>query len=346
MDLKTNEGILKELEAVVASEEHDLRSFLYREMVLNVLKSKRDELDLLDLKVLNRAIAEFRYAAKTFKPYRGTRKVSIYGSARTPTDDPYFDLAVTFGRKMAEAGFMAITGSGEGIMRAGIEGAGAENSFGVNILLPFEQMPAAVIQDDPKLITFRYFFTRKLFFVMEADAFALFPGGFGTMDESFETLTLLQTGKATPSPLVLMELPGEDYWETWDDFVQKQLLGQGYISEQDLSLYKIAHTPEEGVKWILSYYSTYHSTRQVRDKLIIRTMKTLTDEHIERLNDRFSNLVGKGKIERVQATNAEQDEPELADLPRIGFVNDRKKPGLLNQMILTINEMGKELTSN
>ncbi|MBM3944737.1 MAG: TIGR00730 family Rossman fold protein, partial [SAR202 cluster bacterium] len=330
MDLRTSKGIASEVEGILSAGERDLRSFLYREMLLNVLKSKRDELDLLDLKLLNRAMAEFRYAAKVFKPYRKTHKVSIFGSARVAPGSPNFKLAATFGRILAERGFMVITGSGEGIMRAGIEGAGRENSFGVNILLPFEQMPAAVIQDDPKLITFRYFFTRKLFFVMEADAFALFPGGFGTMDEGFEVLTLLQTGKAQPAPLVLLEEQGEEYWETWNEFVREQLLKRGYISPEDLSLYKIVHSPEEGAAWIQHYYSTFHSTRQVGETLVVRLAKALTDAHITRLNNDFSDLVSAGVISRVDPLPVETDEPDLLDLPRIGFANKRRGTGRLN----------------
>lgn len=191
MNLDTLQDTLKEVEEILAFEGRELRPWLYREILINALKCKQDELDVLDLKVLNRAIAEFRYAAGIFKPYRRARKVSIFGSARTPEHDPHYELAVRFAGLMTQQGFVAITGAAEGIMKAGIQGAGAANSLGVNILLPFEA-PTSVLQDDPKLITFRYFFIRKLFFVMEADAIALFPGGFGTHDENFEVLTLLQ----------------------------------------------------------------------------------------------------------------------------------------------------------
>ena len=339
MKLDTVENIIAEVESVVASENSDLRSFLYREMLLNALKCKRDELDILDLKVINRAMAEFRYAASVFKPYRRIPKVSIFGSARTPEGDRYYNLAVTFGRMLAQQGFMAITGAASGIMKAGIVGAGAENSFGVNILLPFES-PTKAIQDDPKLITFRYFFTRKLFFVMEADAFALFPGGFGTQDEGFEVLTLMQTGKAPPSPLVLMELPGEQYWETWEQFVRGQLSARGYVSPEDLSFYRIAHSPEEGVQWIKSYYSTYHSSRQVYDKLVVRLQKELSDEHVRALNAEFKDLVAGGEITKTSALRQERDEPEILDKPRIAFEYTGRRAGRLNQLILRINEMG------
>ena len=230
-------------------------------------------LDILDLKVINRAVAEFRHAACVFKPYRNVRKVSIFGSARVTKGSPYYELAVKFGHLAVEKGFMVITGAAGGIMTAGIEGAGPKNSFGVNILLPHGEGISQVIQDDPKVIKFKYFFTRKIFFVMEADAVALFPGGFGTHDEGFEVLTLLQTGKAPPMPVVLMELPGEKYWETWDQFIRQQLLAREFISPEDLSFYQIVRSPEEAGDYITSYYSTYNSMRLVRNRLVIRLEK-------------------------------------------------------------------------
>ena len=340
MDLDTNEDILREAKEIAEFEGRDLRKWLYREILLNALKTKRDELDILDLKVISRTMDEFRYAARVFKPYRGIRKVSIFGSARVPEGAPHYKMAADFGHQMAEQGFMAITGAASGIMKAGIDGAGPENSFGVSILLPFET-PTTVMQDDPKSISFRYFFTRKLFFVMEADACVVFPGGFGTQDEAFEVLTLLQTGKAQPMPLVLMEVPGDNYWETWDRYVRDQLLARGYISPEDLNLYKIAHSAEEAVEWIMSYYSTYHSVRQVHDKLVIRLEKELSKEQMRELNDSFADLLASGEIKKSAALRQEADEPELMSKPRIIFRNNKQSPGRFNQMILAINEMGR-----
>lgn len=342
MDLTTTEGVIREAEAIFASEGRDLRSSLYRELLLNALKCKRDELDILDLKVLNRAVSEFRYAAKVFKPYRNVRKVSIFGSARTAPGTPYYELAVELGQLLAERGYMVITGAASGIMRAGIEGAGLEKSFGVNILLPFEPEPSGAMRDDPKLIRFRYFFTRKLFFVMEADAFALFPGGFGTHDEGFEVLTLIQTGKAPPMPLLLMELPDEEYWETWHGFIEGQLLKRGYISPEDLSLYKIVHSADEGADWISFYYSTFHSLRQVGDTLVIRLTQPLGNGQVKELNKAFHDLLQAGEITKTTPLPAEEDEPELLPLPRIRFTNNKRSPGRLNQMILAINKLGRE----
>jgi uncharacterized protein (TIGR00730 family) len=337
------EDSLSALQDILASSNKDLRSMLYKDIISNALKCKSNELDILDLKVIDRAVAEFIHAACVFKPYRMVRKVSIFGSARVTQGSPYYQLAVKLGRLIAERGFMVITGAAEGIMRAGIEGAGAQNSFGVNILLPFETGPTRIIRDDPKVVRFKYFFTRKIFFVMEADAIALFPGGFGTHDEGFEVLTLLQTGKAPPMPVVLMELPGEQYWESLDQFIRQQLLARKLISTEDLSFYKIMHSPEEAVDWIKAFYSTYHSIRQVRDRLVIRLEKELLDTHITRLNEDFQDLIRSGQITRTSALPAEEDEPSLLSKPRISFAYNKKSAGRLNEMILTINQMGREL---
>ncbi len=341
MKLDTTEDILQEAKEIAEFEGRNLRPRLYREILLNALKCKRDDLDILDLKMISRSVDEFRYAARVFKPYRRLRKVSIFGSARISEEDPHYKLAEELGRQMTEQGFMTITGAAAGIMKAGIDGAGAENSFGVNILLPFESANS-VMKDDPKLVTFRFFFTRKIFFVMEADACALFPGGFGTMDEGFEVLTLLQTGKAQPMPLVLMELPGDNYWGSWDRFVRDQLLARGYISPEDLSLYKIVHSAEEATAWIMSYYSTYHSTRQVHDTLVIRLEKELSDENIIHLNHSFADLVKTGEIVKTPPLPQEEDDPDLLSKPRISFRNSRQSAGRLNEMILAINQMGSK----
>jgi uncharacterized protein (TIGR00730 family) len=335
------EEALRAAQKILTADGKDLRTLLYRDIFLNALKCHRDELDILDLKIINRALAEFRHAACVFKPYRLLRKVSIFGSAREPKGGPYYELAVRFAHRLVEKGFMVITGAASGIMKAGIEGAGLRNSFGVNILLPFERGLAKTIRDDPKVVRFKYFFTRKIFFVMEADAVTLFPGGFGTHDEGFEVLTLLQTGKTPPMPVVLMELPGENYWETWDRFIKRQLLARGFISAEDLSFYRIARTPEEAVDCITSYYSTYHSLRQVRDKLVIRLEKELKDDQVRRLSDLFQDLIESGRIFKTAALPEEKDEPKLRSKPRIAFSYNRKSAGRLNEMIMTINELGR-----
>ena len=332
---------LEAARVILTTEGQDLRSMLYRDILLNALKCKRDDLDILDLKVINRAVAEFRHAARVFKPYRGVRKVSIFGSAREKKGSPYYEEAVQLGRSLAQKGFMVITGAAEGIMRAGVEGAGAENSFGVNILLPFEKGPNQVLHDDPKVVRFKYFFVRKVFFVMEADAVALFPGGFGTHDEGFEVLTLLQTGKAPLMPVVLMELPGQRYWESWDRFVRQQLLARGFVNPEDLTLYRIVRSPEEATDWIASYYSTYHSQRQGGSRLVIRLEKELSDKDVATLNSTFRDLVASGRISKTTALREEADEPELRSKPRLMFAYDRGHAGRLNELILAINRMGQ-----
>ena len=334
----SREAAIGQATEILSSEDGDLQARLHREIILNALKLRSNGLDTLDLKILNRAMAEFSYAASVFKPYRKIRKVSIFGSARTPDSEPHYELAVEFARMLRDEEFMVITGAADGIMKAGNVGAGADKSFGVNIFLPFEQSPNEVIVDDPKLITFRYFFTRKL----EAHAVALFPGGFGTHDEGFETLTLLQTGKTPPMPLVLMELPGDDYWETWDSFVKGQMLKRGLISPQDLSFYTIVHSAREGMEWITSFYSTYHSMRQVRSKLVLRLERDLTDGELRELNDLFSDIVTEGKISRTKALPVERDKPDLLSKPRIAFSYNGRSPGRLHQLVLTLNGMAGE----
>jgi uncharacterized protein (TIGR00730 family) len=342
-EFDSRERVIDEIRDLYVDPEPDLETRLVRELVVHALKCRRDHLEVLDLKVLSRAMAEFRYAARVFKPYRDRRKVSIFGSARTPEQDPYYQMAVDFAKCLAAEGFMVITGAAEGIMKAGNVGAGADASFGVNILLPFEQAPNTIIGDDPKLITFKYFFVRKLFFLMEASAVVLFPGGFGTHDEGFETLTLIQTGKAPPMPLLYMDLPGEDYWPSFDRWIREQLLGRGLIAERDTKLYKICTSTEEGIEYIKFFYSTYHSIRFVRDRLVIRLEKELSDELVKALATDFADLLKKGTIEKSGPLHEEANEPELDDKPRLVFSMNQQSPARLYEMILTINEMGRHV---
>jgi uncharacterized protein (TIGR00730 family) len=334
------ERALDTARGILTADDNSLRTALCREILLNSLEVQNDDLDILDLKVINRSMREMRYAFRVFKPYRHIRKVSIFGSARTPEGSPYYKMAVKFARSLSQRGFMVITGAADGIMKAGNEGAGTGKSFGVNIHLPFEQGANEYIVDDPKLVTFKYFFTRKLIFVMESHAIALFPGGFGTHDESFEILTLLQTEKASPRPFILMELPNETYWEKWDEFVRGQILARNYISPEDASLYKIVHTPEAGVEEIRHFYSTYHSYRQVRDKCVIRLERELTESGVDALNAAFADLVTEGRIEKTYALPEEANEPELLAKPRLAFSYDHRSAGRLRQLIDEINKLG------
>jgi uncharacterized protein (TIGR00730 family) len=335
------ERALASMRSVLTADDGSLRNLLCREILLAALAVENDDLDILDLKVINRSMREMRYAFRVFKPYRHIRKVSIFGSARTPEESPYYKMAVKFARSLSRQGFMVITGAADGIMKAGNEGAGTGKSFGVNIHLPFEQEANEYIVDDPKLVTFKYFFTRKLIFVMESHAIALFPGGFGTHDEGFEILTLLQTGKASPRPFLLMELPGETYWEKWDEFVKGQIHARGFISPEDAALYRIVHSPEAGVDEIRSFFSTYHSLRQVKDRLVVRLEKDLSSEAIDELNEKFADLLPEGRIEKTAALPEEANEPELLEKPRIVFSYDHRSAARLRLLIDEINRLGK-----
>jgi uncharacterized protein (TIGR00730 family) len=252
-------------------------------------------------------------------------------------------MATELGAALARAGRMVITGAASGIMRAGIDGAGPTNSFGVNITLPFERLGAADFSPQFKLVRFKYFFMRKVFFVMEADAFALFPGGFGTHDEAFEVLTLLQTGKTPPRPVVLIDPPGETYWEAWDRFVREHLLARGYISPEDLSLYRIANSTEEAVAAIRHFYSTYHSLRRVGDLTVLRLEQALTSPQVARLNRGFRDLLIDGEIEQRGPLPEEVNEPDLADKPRLVLHAAHGKSARLHQLIHAINDLGANL---
>ncbi|HRQ73533.1 MAG TPA: LOG family protein [Phycisphaerales bacterium] len=334
------QAALDALIAEVAGRECDaFDARLVRDLMTAALKLIPDGRDTGELKLMTAAVKELRYAFRVFGQYASPHKVSIFGSARTPETHPDYAAAVVFGRLMAEAGWMAITGAGDGIMKAGHVGPGRGASFGVAIRLPFETTANDVIAGDEKLIHFRYFFTRKLMFLSQAEAVALFPGGFGTLDEAYETLTLVQTGKASMIPIVLVEGergPGRpSYWAQFDRFVREALLAGGFISPEDLNLYTIAATPREGVEHVLRFYRNYHSSRYVRDTLVIRLQRPLHERDVERLNDEFGVLVKKGRIEPCGPFDAEDDH---LDLPRLAFVHTRHKFGLVRALIDRINE--------
>jgi uncharacterized protein (TIGR00730 family) len=291
----------------------------------------------LDLKIVNRAVKELRHAFRVFHGYRERRKVSIFGSARTAPDEPNYQIAFQFARRIVDEGFMVITGGADGIMRASQEGAGRENSFGVNILLPFEQGPNETIADDPKLVTFKYFFTRKLIFQKEANAIALFPGGFGTHDEGFEILTLAQTGKSDPKPIVCLQAPGCDYWDEWQSFITRQLLARKLISQEDLSLYRIVTSPEEAVEEIRQFYRRFHSIRYVGRQLVVRLTRPISPDRVAALHDQFSDLLAEGTFELRGHLPEELDEPDLTGLPRLTFASNRRSAGRLRQLIDHLN---------
>lgn len=311
---------------------------LMAEMVQTVLKLAQSETSRGDLKILNTALKELRYAFKIFAPYRPVRKVSIFGSTRIQENDPYYRMAVNLGRRLGDDGFMVITGAGGGIMQAGHEGAGKERSFGVNIQLPSVQKPNRFIRRDPKLITFHFFFTRKLIFVKEADAVVFFPGGFGTHDEAIEALTLAQTGKSQIVPILMVDLPGEGYWREWEGFVRRRMLNQGFISEQDLNLFKIVEDIEAVMQEIKNFYRNYHSYRFVRDDLVIRLLHPPTPALIEGLSRDFRDILTKGEVKQTGPLPEESDDLETLSFHRLLVPFNRKDFGRLRQMIDVINE--------
>ena len=288
------------LTEVLAAVGEDHNDDLVRSLLVTALDMDRANVDRLELKIASQALAEMLNSWRVFSPHATAPKVTIFGSARTKPGSPDYELAVDFARRMAERNWMAITGAGPGIMSAGIEGAGIDASFGVNIMLPFEQRAADIIEGDPKLATFKYFFTRKLTFMKETDAFALFPGGFGTLDEAFELLTLIQTGKSYPAPIVLLDHGDSSYWRQWRTFVEEELLAGGMIGSADLDLFLHTHDAEEAADYLCSFYSCYHSLRFVGRKLILRLRSELESEAIDTVNDEFADLVVSGRIGRCR----------------------------------------------
>ena len=336
----SEEQLRQQFEQLLALPDSDPQAVLLKDLLGSVLRLKVNRLDMLDLKILNRSLKEMRYAFRVFQPYRARRKVSIFGSARMSGDHPLYALARSFARLLSERGFMVITGAGDGIMRAANEGAGRDNSFGINILLPFEQGANPAIIDDPKLITFKYFFSRKLFFVRESHASAIFPGGYGTHDEAFEVLTLLQTRKNNPHPVVLIDVPGGTYWRKWEDFVRENMLSNKLISPEDLNLFRIVDSAEEAVAEIERFYRTYHSSRFVKGLLVVRLQRRLTPGQVDALNQQFAHLCPDGKIEQRDALPQESDEPELLALPRLVVPYNRRSGGILHhQLIAAINDL-------
>jgi uncharacterized protein (TIGR00730 family) len=306
-------------------------------IIENALKLLVDVQDTGDIRVIQTAVRELRYAFRLFAPYAGKRKVTIFGSARTAAKKAEYQQAVEFGKKISAAGFMVITGAGGGIMQAGHEGAGPENSFGANIRLPWEQSANPVIAKDKKLITFRYFFTRKLTFIRHSDAVVLFPGGFGTMDEGYEALTLMQTGKSQLMPLVLVDKPGGVFWKTWDKHIREHLLRDKLISPEDLHLYHITDSTDDAVKVITRFYRNFHSTRFVRELLVIRLKHAPSESALAAMNEDFADIITGDPIHVIPPTPEEQEDGQHLERPRIALGFDRKSYGRLRQMIDVLN---------
>jgi uncharacterized protein (TIGR00730 family) len=287
--------------------------------------------------MINRSLKELRHAANAFAPYQGIRKVAVFGSARTSPKAAEFQAAESFSQTMREHGFMIITGGGDGIMGAAQRGAGRKDSFGLNIRLPFEQHANKIIDGDPKLVNFNYFFTRKVNFIKETHAIALFPGGFGTMDEAFECLTLMQTGKARIIPLVFVDKKGGTYWKTWTDFLHRHLLAQGLISADDFHFIRLTDDTEQAVQEVLQFYRVFHSYRWVGSDLVIRLQEQLTPETIDQLNKEFADLLVTAPIRASGALRQEKNEPDILNLPRLVCGPHRRNYGRLRQLIDAIN---------
>lgn len=301
------------------------------------------DIDRLDWKILNASLQDMERAYTTFFPYRHIRKIAIFGSARVLPETDEYQMAVEFARRITDMGFMVITGAGGGIMQAGNEGAGREHSFGLNIQLPFEQGANAFIEGDRKLIHFKYFFTRKLFFLRESDALALFPGGFGTQDEAFECMTLSQTGKSTPMPLVLLDKPGGHYWHDWSEYIDQQLLQRGLISPADKSLYFITDRVDEACDYIANFYRVFHSCRYVGNRLVIRLNCDISEADVDQLNRDFSDILLKGRIEKSHALPQEAQDMAIGQSRLLLYFNQRDL-GRLYQMIAAINRLHPPVT--
>ena len=311
---------------------------LVRELILAALKAGQENREKADLKLMNSSLKEMRFTAKIFGPYRKVRKVSVFGSARTPAGHPVYRMAQDLGRRLSERGFMVITGGGPGIMQAVNEGAGPEHSFGINIRLPFEQKPNPIMAGNPRHINYKYFFNRKVAFLKEADAVVVFPGGFGTLDEGMETLTLSQTGKHYPQPIIMVDVPGSRYWQDWQAFMERQLVACRYIQPEDLDLFDITDDIGHVVQTITNFYRRYHSMRYVDQKLVIRLQRALSPEVMAQIEEDFRDLlVPGGCFRQGEALPEESDDPETLLLPRLILDFNRSTFARLKALIDAIN---------
>ena len=314
---------------------------LIEEMLTTVVKLGLENDERGDLKLINMALKELRYASKIFIPYRDQRKVVIFGSARTRKNSDEYKMTVKLSELIVKKGFKVITGGGPGIMEAGNKGAGRKESFSLNIKLPFEQQYNPYSAGDEKAVSFKYFFNRKLFFLKESDATVIFPGGFGTLDECFESLTLIQTGKTKPRPIILIDSPDSEYWESLIGFITEKLSEGGFISNNDLSLLIRVNSIEQAVDEIVQFYRVYHSIRYVGDKTIIRLKKPLSSEDINSLNEKYSCILRSGEIEPSDALPAEQKDEAFLDLPRLVMDFNRHDFGIFHEMLRFLNTLGE-----
>ncbi|HEX7134171.1 MAG TPA: LOG family protein [Iamia sp.] len=333
-----DDGVEAAIADLVAEIDPPTDADLIRDIVRSAARLGRDDTARLDLKIVRAAIAEMRDAFALFARYRDVPKVTIFGSARTKEGSPLYEQTRQVAKQLADSGWMVITGAGPGIMLAGMEGAGRERSIGVNIRLPFEQSANEVITGDPKLVTMKYFFTRKLMLMKESAGFVALPGGFGTLDETLELLTLQQTGKAVPAPIVLLDQPGGTYWHAWTRFVVDELAEGGYINVQDIDLADRTDDVTTAAALVTEFYRRYHSIRWVGDRLVIRTTTPVTDEELADLNERFAHLCTSGRIERADPFPPERSDDDVVDLPRLALHYDVFKMGGLHHLVRAVNK--------
>ncbi|HTN78426.1 MAG TPA: LOG family protein [Acidimicrobiales bacterium] len=320
-----------------AGADHD-RDQLF-EIVATAVRLAGDDADRLDLKITNAALKEMRAAFRTFAPYRSIPKITMFGSARTHPDDPLYLQARSMAAELAARGWMVVTGAGPGIMAAGMEGAGRDMSFGVTIRLPFENEPNPVIAGDPKLVSMKYFFTRKLMLIKESRAFVCLPGGFGTLDEAFELLTLVQTGKSTPAPIVLLDVPNGTYWAHWKNFVCDELAGRQLIAESDTDLFLVTDDVHLACDEIVGFYSNYDSMRYVGNRLVLRLQRAPGADAIAMLNHDFADISHSEGFEVIAPLPEEIEDDDRLDLARVAFRFNRNHFARLRALIDALNRV-------
>jgi len=334
----TSSDVEQSIEQLLKSNNIVADKRLIAELIRTSLQLGSESTNTLNLKIASAALTEMSEAFSMFAPYANKKKVTIFGSARTTKDDPVYKQTEAVAKKLADSGWMVVTGAGPGIMEAGMSGAGREMSIGVSIRLPFETSANSIIAGDDKYVSMRYFFTRKLMLVKESQAFICMPGGFGTLDEMFELLTLSQTGKGNPVPIVVLDLPNDPFWQDLDQFVRNTLVPRKLVSPQDLSLYRICSNVDDAVAEISNFYSTYHSMRFVGKRLILRLNRELTDKEISNLNQKFADICVNSTIEKVEITSQESSDQDCLDKFRVAFQFARRDFGRLRELIDAINQ--------
>ncbi|NNN18591.1 MAG: TIGR00730 family Rossman fold protein [Acidimicrobiaceae bacterium] len=310
-----------------------------RHLLTTALAIAGSNFERLDLKIASDSLRELSNAFKVFEPYHLQRKVTLFGSARTNPSDPTYEVATEVAKRLAEHGWMTVTGAGQGIMQAGLEGAGPEMSFGVNIKLPHEQLANSIIANDPKLVKMKYFFTRKVMLIKESDGFVIMPGGFGTLDETFELLTLIQTGKAQPAPVVLLDAKGGTYWLEWERFIKQEVVSRGLVSPPDQSIYLITQSVDDAINELVNFYRNFHSTRFVGNRMIVRINNPVTDEELKFLNDDFGDICQSGRIERCDPTPEEVTDNDFVSLFRLSLQFNQIYHGRLRNFIDALNRL-------